>query len=693
MIPKEIQEIISKFEELRPPQKKAIEKGLLDGKNIVVAAPTGSGKTLVAKIAIVNNLLKGKKAIYIVPLKALAIEKFKEFKDEVKWAKTAISIGDLDSSDPWLKDYDIIIVTSEKMDSLIRHGANWIRDVGTVVIDEIHLIGETERGPTLELLITELREICKAQFIGLSATINNAEEIAKWLNAELVKSDYRPIKLKEGVYYDGEIKFKESTEAIQNTYDDPVIDLTIDTLKMNKQALFFFMSRRNAEAGAKKLKQFVKKYLSKEEKEYLEILSNEVLHVLEKPTKQCEKLAEVVKCGVAFHHAGLVNKQRELIENAFRERKLKVICATPTLALGVNLPTFRAIVRDLKRYSEHFGADWIPVLEWKQMIGRAGRPGLEKYGEGIAVAKTPSEVDLIMKKYVLGKPEDIYSKLSSEPALRTSLLGLIGTMIFNRRDAEEFFSKTFFAFQYGERKKIMRKVNDMIDLLIELNFVNERNGLKLTKIGKRVAELYLDPLSADWIIQKLEENKKNPLFYLMVISKTYEMRPWPQLKRNEFFEIQSEINSKKKLLPKIPDPWDFDYEEYIRAYKLARILFDWINEKTEEEILEKYNETPGRLYSKLTIADWLLYSASELARLLNKKEHFREINKLRIRLKYGVKEELVELVQIEGIGRVKARKLYKAGIKSIADLRKTPLEKLKKILGPKTAEKVLGGIV
>ncbi len=689
---KEIKEILSRFGELRPPQKLAIEKGLLDGKNIVVASPTGSGKTLVAELAIINNLLKGKKGIYIVPLKALALEKYKSFKKNYPWAKVAISIGDLDSSDPWLKDYDIIIVTSEKMDSLIRHGANWIREVGTVVIDEIHLIGEVERGPTLELLITELSQICKAQFIGLSATISNAKEIAGWLNAELVVSDYRPVKLKEGVYYDGEIKFKDSTEAIQNTYDDPVIDLTLDTLKMKKQVLFFFMSRRNAEAAAKKLRRFVKKHLTSEEKEFLEKLSNEILNVLEKPTKQCEKLAECVKDGIAFHHAGLVNKQKELIEDAFRNRKLKVICATPTLALGVNLPTFRAVVRDLKRYSEYFGADWIPVLEWKQMIGRAGRPGLEKFGEGIAVAKNSNEVDLIMKKYILGKPENIYSKLSSEPALRTAMLGLIGTMIFDREDAEKFFSKTFFAYQYGSKKKIMEKVNEVIDLLIELNFAEEKETLKLTKIGKRVSELYLDPLSANWMIESLKEKKHNPLFYLLIISKTYEMRPWPQIKK-DFFEIQSEVNAKKKILPRVPDPWDFEFEDYLRAYKVAKMINDWINEKTEEQILEKYNETPGKLYSRLTIADWLLYALAELAKLLKEKEHYREINKLRVRLKYGVKEELIELVQLEGIGRIKARKLYNAGIKSVADLRKAPLEKLKKLIGPKTAEKVLGGIV
>jgi len=209
-IPKELYNVISKeFKELRPAQGKAIKKGLLEGKNLLVCTPTASGKTLIAEMAafsrIYNNIGK---AIYIVPLKALANEKYKDFKKKYKDVKVALSIGDLDSSDSYLEKYDFIITTSEKLDSLIRHHAPWLEHVATIVIDEIHLMNDPGRGPTLEILITILRKLLKkAQFIGLSATIGNPKDLAKWLDANLVIDSWRPVELKKGVYLEGEVEF------------------------------------------------------------------------------------------------------------------------------------------------------------------------------------------------------------------------------------------------------------------------------------------------------------------------------------------------------------------------------------------------------------------------------------------------------------------------------------------------------
>ncbi len=213
-IPEQIRFLIAerKITELRPAQKKAIDAGLFEGKNLLVCTPTASGKTLIAELAALNTITSGKgKAVYIVPLKALATEKFKEFKkaygDKIK---IALSIGDLDSADPYLIDYDFIICTAEKFDSLIRHNSPWLKYVKTVIIDEIHLINDIRRGPTLEILITILKSLLKnIQIISLSATIGNPEELAEWLDAKIVLDNWRPVKLKKGVYYDGEIEFHE----------------------------------------------------------------------------------------------------------------------------------------------------------------------------------------------------------------------------------------------------------------------------------------------------------------------------------------------------------------------------------------------------------------------------------------------------------------------------------------------------
>lgn len=207
--PKLYEKLEQKIDELRPAQQKAIKAGLFDGKNLLVCTPTASGKTLIAEFASLNSIYNNiGKAIYIVPLKALASEKYKEFKARYPDVKIALSIGDTDSNDSYLEKYDMIITTSEKLDSLIRHHTPWLRYVSVVIVDEIHLLNDSSRGPTLEIIITILKKVLKKmQLIGLSATIGNPKELASWLEANLVEDSWRPVKLKKGVYLDGEIEF------------------------------------------------------------------------------------------------------------------------------------------------------------------------------------------------------------------------------------------------------------------------------------------------------------------------------------------------------------------------------------------------------------------------------------------------------------------------------------------------------
>src|SRR3989338_2433691 len=214
-IPEELYEILEKeIEILRPAQEKSIKKGLLKSRNLLVCTPTASGKTLIAELAALKSIIEGKgKTVYIVPLKSLASEKYRDFKRRYdKIAKIALSIGDIDSSDLFLSEYDLIVTTSEKFDSLIRHHTPWLSGIKTVIVDEIHLLNDPERGPTLEILITILKQLLpKMQLLGLSATIGNPEELASWLGAELVLDDWRPVKLEEGVYLAGDLTFHTST--------------------------------------------------------------------------------------------------------------------------------------------------------------------------------------------------------------------------------------------------------------------------------------------------------------------------------------------------------------------------------------------------------------------------------------------------------------------------------------------------
>lgn len=199
--------------DLRPAQSKAIDAGLLDGKSVLVCTPTASGKTLVAELAALRAILEGDgKAVYIVPLIALANEKHHEFKRKYgPLCRVALSIGDKDSADPYLAEYDLIICTAEKLDSLIRHRAPWLKNLAVVITDEVHLLNDPGRGPTLEILLTLLKRVAPdAQMVALSATIGNPKELADWLGAAAVQDDWRPVPLKKGVYVDGKVEFEDT---------------------------------------------------------------------------------------------------------------------------------------------------------------------------------------------------------------------------------------------------------------------------------------------------------------------------------------------------------------------------------------------------------------------------------------------------------------------------------------------------
>ena len=208
-LPKEIYEVLNKeIDELRPCQEKSIKKGLFKNKNMLICTPTASGKTLVAELALTNNIKKGK-AIYIVPLKALANEKYNEFKEVLKNTEFTViqSTGDIDSASEYLAKYDVLVVTAEKLDSLLRHKVSWLHEVKTVIVDEIHLLNDPSRGPTVEIILTMLKMLINPQLIGLSATIGNPQALADWLDATLVIDDWRPVELKQGIASNGEIEF------------------------------------------------------------------------------------------------------------------------------------------------------------------------------------------------------------------------------------------------------------------------------------------------------------------------------------------------------------------------------------------------------------------------------------------------------------------------------------------------------
>lgn len=702
-IPKPVKELLLKegYVKLYPPQEEAIKAGALKGRNIVLASPTASGKTLIAEICILNNLFNEMgKALYLTPLKALTNEKYEDFKKydglikpDGSKIKVAISTGDYDSSDPWLNKYDIILTTNEKADSLLRHKAQWIKDVSTIVVDEIHFLTDPSRGPTLEILLTRLMQINpKMQILALSATIKNVDEIAEWINAVPVTTDWRPVPLKEGIYLNGEIKFKDgSIKLVKEYFKDPVIDVALNSIKEGGQALIFTENRRNAVKLAMKAGLALRKLNSKKPSKMLEEIAFQILSTGEK-TSLSEALAEAIKKGCGFHHAGLEAAHRKIVEDAFKSGKIKILTATPTLAAGVNLPARTVIISSYERYELGYGRYPISVLEYKQLCGRAGRPKYDNFGEAVLIAKTEDEADYLMKNYITAEPEKLYSKLAIEKVLRPHVLAVIASgFAYNKKSLMKFFSKTFFAKQY-ESKAIKTKLNKILSFLIKEDLVNAKEDLiEATPFGKRVSELYIDPLSAVIIRNGLFNSAKEvtELSFLHLISSTPDITPKLYPRRKEIEELNSfALTHINEFMVEVPE-YSYD-EEFLAEVKCAKVLLDWINEASEEAILKAYNFEPGDLFRLVEAANWLLYAAYELAKLFNLKTFLTQLNQLSIRVKYGIKQELIPLASLEGVGRIRARMLFNSGFKTIEDLKKASIMDLIKVpsIGLKLSKKI-----
>jgi superfamily II DNA/RNA helicase len=364
-------------------QKEAIEKGLLGGESILVCSPTGSGKTLVGEIALLRAISSGQRGLYMTPLRALAEQVYTVLQE--RYSSQNISIGvstsdyQLDGSE--LEDYDILVTTFERADSLLRHKAQWLEDIGTVVVDEIQSIGESSRGARLESVIMRLKHLLKEfQVIALSATIGFPDQLAEWLGCKLVQSSDRPVPLLCSV-------------VVKPSRDEAVLKYAMTTVQRDGQVLVFHRTRRDAEAEARRLSSHVGKQLTSEEQAYLQSELNSLEHC---DAALPKNLIALLHDGTAYHHAGLSLPARRMVEALFRIGKIRVICATTTLSSGMNLPARTVVIANTRS-----PADYRQIIEPNQihqMLGRAGRPGLDTKGFGIVIADSRGQADEIKER-------------------------------------------------------------------------------------------------------------------------------------------------------------------------------------------------------------------------------------------------------------------------------------------------------
>jgi len=640
------------FSCFNPMQSQVLPSLLGSDDDVVVAAPTASGKTVLAELAMVRELSKPQsgKILYLAPLRALTNEK------EGEWQTLFTPMGfevyvvsgerELDPSKA--RSAHIIISTPEKWDSSSRKHSTthrFVRDVSVIIIDEAHLLDSDERGGVLEALITRMKRIkdTKVRIVALSATMPNVSEVAQWVGATeehtfAFDDSYRPVPLKADVfgYNPGKNKFLDKYIRLYKAVT------LIEPHVPDGQALIFVATRSDTTQAASKLVEiFATKRKTLTTKESAQVAAR----------IKSKSLSDAVRNGIGFHHAGLLKQDRDLVEAAFKAGHIKILVSTSTLAWGVNLPARVVVIRDIANEAID---EEISSLDLLQMLGRAGRPQYDERGFGWIIVprdRAASFVEMLRN----GPPirSQLHKTLSEHLNAEISM----GT-IKSRAHAKQWFSGTFYFVQHPQSSVLL---DNHVNALIEQGFAVEAEDLLLpTDLGKLASKYYLRLNTARGFTQLRESPTDEELLDAVASAE-------------EFADIavrRNEVSAIKRTQP--------SYHGH--KSKVLAILDAYIERGEVTEVLRSdawlIRQNALRLLSALE-AFLLLFNAPETvlrARILA------------LRLEYGAPEELCPLLQLDGVGIKQATQLYAQGIKSPFDITPAVLSRL--VAGTRIAQSI-----
>ena len=665
------------IKEFNPAQKAVIESRYLEDKsNYIISIPTASGKTVLGILPALKTILNGGKAIYAAPLLSIQNEKVKEFK---AFEEHGIKVGKHPSNS------DLSVMVFESFDALTRFSWNVLREVDTLIIDEFHMIGEYSRGPTLESAITRAKIINPSlRIIALSATLKNIDEIEQWLDGKTVEHDYRPVPLNKEVL-DAEM-FNTKNK------NDVIVKIVEKAIEDNSQALSFVSTRRFTESLATYVAKKIDKKTTKEQKQKFKQVADKLLEVPKKkgslPTTTCLKLAEAAEKGVVFHHAGLFNEQKEIIEDEFRKGNILMITATPSLMYGVNLPSKYVVIRDHTRWTSN-GPASIPVFDYEQMSGRAGRPQYDDVGYSYLVAKTMDEAFDLEARYVNGEIELTNSKLiDNKDAIYKQIIAQIASSLSkNLDDLNDFFGKTSYGFQMKNNPSMSMFAQDSLNWELEsaLEFLLQNGiiratpeGLKTTDFGNLIAKSNYAVETAVKIKEYVSTMEKlNPAEMIYALAET------PDLPLISFKGRKSKDPVRDKLSECGLFAVDIGNPE-----ATAVSLIEWIDERNEYEIENAYNVYSASTRRSAYEASRLVKFAKNTLEVLGNYSNLKDMDYLSARLYYGVKEDIIPLVVgVKRLGRKRARLLMKTFGDNLSEASEKDLQKVEGI-GPKLAGKV-----
>ena len=685
------------FSKLTEVQRLAVEKGLFEGKNLVISAPTNTGKTFIGELAILTaaKRIEKRKTFYLTPLKAIAEEKFEEFKEKYgEWGlRVAISTGERSEYDANLMEYDLIIATYEKLDALLIKNPELIKDIGVIIVDELQMIDDEERGINLEILLTKIiyNASTSPQIIGLSATIPNAKDLGEWLKAEVIETQKREVELREGIIYTGDrnIRFEgytlKSGDFLYREFNTGNMNvergLSIHTfdglidISQREQIIIFESTRSKAEDLALR----ISKRLSPSSNITKWI---EKIDALVESTPSTRKLKKCMIKGVAFHHAGLLPEEKRIVEEAFENGDIRVICSTLTLGAGVNTPAKSVIIRS----TEFWDGRSIKSRDYKNMSGRAGRIRYhDDFGRSVLLARTGIDFERYWQGYINSKAEKIESQIQKRDNIESSILNLIASGVCkNVKELIRFMENTFFGCIYYRKTDSLFKqafeesISKQIQELIKMGMLEDVEGeIKATELGKRCAEEMVSPYSAHIIFHALEKiNEESsiddynaliePIIHLACCTPDAHLLypPRYEQEKREVF-IYWEANRDKYLFHPSEE------ESILKATKTTQMLLRWIDGVPYSDL--KGFAPHGIIKNIGEKISWIIKSMKRIAEppLFNFTGEFYEfLERLSDRVKYGVHDNAVNIMKlnIPAIHRHRAKLLADAGYTSLESL-------------------------
>lgn len=712
---------------LLPIQEKAIVKhNVLGGKNIIIFAPTSSGKTLVGEIVSVHYAMAKKRALYLVPMKALAEEKYHHFKAMYGelGIKTIVSTHDRKEYDQDLerKEFHIAVVVFEKLNALLVTNPNLLEGIGLVVIDELQMMGDESRGAGLELLLTKiLGSPFRPQLLGLSAVLGDSEDLARWLKAELLVETRRPVELRKGIFCRGVFSYLEHNSGIEGeeVWPLPVDDeqgmSSLHAAKYlaeanDEQSIIFVPDKLATEMLGEKLKDQVDfppaSAAIEELKSFEDSYSKDLLFSL-------------LSKGVAIHNADLSWEERDLVERYFRQGEIRILLSTSTLAMGINLPARNVFIPE-KKWGNGLTGDKLAMsditkAEHENMGGRAGRLGFgNEYGRAILVTSSPFHKKALYDYYIKGGFEKLKPALKNED-IDLYCLNLIASGLCSTEEAiQKFLLATYTgatcwggAAERPVGEAFFARVKEIVDKCLAWGLLKRdvQDRLNATERGVVTAQM---GISVDTCLNLLkwtdlcDPMRVSDLEVLVAAALTVDAKEiHVPLRKSEFRQskyrnlFRSEVErlgeTDKILFKSILGPSHRPLYEQERALKKALILYQWISSTPTKEIEQAHQIFSGAIKKMGEEFSWLIEAISTLAKAEGwPAPMVKKMELLGQRITFGVDAKGLELakLRIRGLGRGYISRLVQNGFDSPKALGEVPIEDLEKIVPQELAHRI-----